>query len=78
MGVFSKKIIPLVVVENEMTIAVGVSRRVVGSLSSHIQRAGIIPQRREDNFVLERSNIMRTCKIRQSGSGCIAYEFYEG
>ena len=46
MGVFNKTIIPLVVVENEMTIAVGVSRRVVGSLSPHIQRGGIIPQRR--------------------------------
>ena len=39
---------------------------------------GIIPQRWEHNFVLERSNTVRTCKIRHSGSGCIAYEFYEG
>ena len=43
-GVFNKRIIPLVVVRYEMTIALGNSavrftRRVVGSLSSHIQRA---------------------------------------
>ena len=42
MGVFNQTIIPLVVVRYEMTIAlaksVRVSRRVVGSLSSHTQR----------------------------------------
>ena len=39
---------------------------------------GIIPPRQEDNFVLERSNIVRTWKIRHSGSECSAYEFCEG
>ena len=49
------------------------------SIISYPTRAGeIIAQRREDNVVLERSNIVRTWKTRHSGFGCIAYGFYEG
>ena len=39
---------------------------------------GIIPQRQEDNFVLERSNIVRTWKIRYSGSDVVRMKFMRG